>query len=194
MLSLLMKIMGNKILTVVTFCVILAVIAVVAFRGCGQRRDSIDAHLSQTLGANVNEKVIYDPKNKVLTRIYRRDSGRNGSISSSDEPIVKRETGVREAVIEVDKDGKTIVFTRTKGFLFEPGLIVAIGDAPRLGVNFQFAYWRYWGANVGLTGRLKGSTDPRIHVGVTYNVYSNTNLFVGLDHKKQMMAGITVQF
>lgn len=100
----------------------------------------------------------------------------------------------KRAVITVNKDGSVTVKSQRFGFAYEPGLAIGYGDALRLGPIMRLAYFDRFGLNLGASFKLQGHVDGRVFIAGSYNFVSNTSLFVGIDHRKDLIGGLSVSF
>ncbi len=116
----------------------------------------------------------------------KRDTA--GKTQVSTEYVPKR------ATIIVNKDGTVSVKPQRFGFGYEPGLGIGYGDALRIAPNLKVVYFDRFGLNVGASFKVQGHVDGRLFVAGSYNFASNTSLFVGIDHRKDLIGGLSVSF
>jgi hypothetical protein len=83
------------------------------------------------------------------------------------------------------------VWAQTSGFIFEPGVSAQLPEV-RVGFDVQFWFWHRYGFLTGVATDTKWRT--RVYVAGSYQVYRNTSLFVGVDNKKQVIAGVRLAF
>lgn len=137
-------------------------------------------HLNTGLRPNEVRKLV--KKGNDITLTYRDKEGREQKKSFK---------GNRNLSVTEDNQGKIVVYAPTKGWTFEPGLAVGVSDHLRYGLDLQFFYWN----NFGLEGFVLGDNDMSFRLGVAgnYSVYSNTSLFLGIDHQKDVTFGVRVR-
>jgi hypothetical protein len=159
--------------------------------GCKQREDVL---VAPVLKDNENQKIIVDTNRQTVTRV-RRIKNATGKTTQT----TRTESGVRKVVVSEDNEGNISVSAINKGFCFEPGLALYFSDKARLGLDAQVAYWRRFGVVAGAGVNL--GDEPRtlrLHIAVThalpFDFASNTSMFVGVDNKKDVVAGLRLQF
>jgi hypothetical protein len=94
----------------------------------------------------------------------------------------------------IKKDGTVVTRVKNKGLTAHPGIGVAVfgghGASPVL--DCRVAYWNRAGLTVGLG--LKRETVSRPYLAATYQVYSNTHLFLGCSIAKDVVVGVRISF
>lgn len=145
-----------------------------------------------------NQKIIVDTNKKKVTVVKRGPIGK-GKDGKSGTEVTKVTEGARKVVITEDRDGTIRVVALNKGFCFEPGLALYYSDSARLGLDVQLAYYKRWGVLLGAGVNM--GEEPRTiraHVAVNYalplSFMDNTSMFLGMDHKKEVVAGARLRF
>lgn len=107
---------------------------------------------------------------------------------------VKTEYVPKRAVITVNKDGTVSVKNQKFGLTCEPGLGLGYGAGFRIVPNIKLLYFSRLGLNTGVSLLLSKRPDPRIFVALSYAVVGNTSVFLGIDHKQEIVGGVSVKF
>lgn len=101
----------------------------------------------------------------------------------------------RNPVIHFQKDGTVKIDRKLYAWEFNPFIGTGYGDATRLHLGASVFYvWRLdVNAQLAFNGAVPGAIVPI--VSVSYNVWRNSNAFLGVDpFKKQYHAGLFVRF
>lgn len=161
-----------------------------------QKRE--DVLTAPVLKENEKTKIIVDT-NRKRVQVVTRPIGNDKGIKDAGTQVVKVTEGARKVVITEHTDGTIQVVAGNKGLTFEPGLALYCSDKLRIGVDVQVTYWKQWGLLVG-AGIAIGD-EPRTmraHVAINRSLplkyMGNTTVFVGMDHKKDLVAGLRVRF
>lgn len=179
------------------------VLLIVAFIGqCIHKRQNRDAiEFAPVLKENEREKIVIDSRAGTVKRVVRRDQKNSADANGgskgqeSSEQIVTDISGVRKVAVTIDKDGNVSVYAPTSGVIFEPGLAAFYSDDKfRLGLDAQVFYWRKWGVNIGAGSTLEKPYTLKAYIAGSYNVWSNTSLFVGITHTKEAGFGLRIRF
>ena len=124
---------------------------------------------SVVLKPNEKEKILVNPQRHTISVVTH--SG-----------VSKKFMPSRPFSIVEDKQGKLSLLTRDWGTEIDPLFGFSYGDDLRVNVGASFFYYKNFDFN-GQLGLLfdTRSPDPLVKplVSISYNVYSNTNLFVG---------------
>jgi hypothetical protein len=146
---------------------------------------------------NEKEKIIIDTRRKTVSVVTRIGTPKNPGATVPQ--VVKKTEGVRKVVVTETDDGQIIVTPIDKGFIFEPGVAIYYSDRARLGLDVQVAYWHSYGLVLGAGVNM--GNEPRTiraHVAISrsipLNLLSNTSVFVGVDNKKDITAGLRIAF
>lgn len=95
-------------------------------------------------------------------------------------------------IVQDDK-GKLHITVKTKGFCFRPGFGGGfIAGNANLVADVKFVYWGRLGAVAGIPISHHNWTKP--YIGCSYTLIRNTSGFVGLNTKKEIVAGLRVSF
>lgn len=137
----------------------------------------------KALAATEQEKFMVT-QNHVTT--IKRDAKGNTTVSTSYVP--------NRAVITLNKDGSVSVKNQQFGLTCQPGLGFGYGNGFRIAPNIKVLYFKRLGLNTGVSLLLSKQPDPRLFIALSYAAISNTSVFLGLDHKQQVIAGISVKF
>ncbi len=161
---------------------------------CQKKQEQLVAQkTAPILTEKENEKIVFDSSHGAIsvTRITRK-AGHKGNEANQDSQTISNLGEARRATVTVEKDGTIQVWTQTKGFCFSPGVGLVLSERPRLSFDAEFAFFRRYGLNAGFTVSRLGR--PRLFVGGSYNVYSNSSLLVGIDSRKDIVVGLRVAF
>lgn len=146
---------------------------------------------------NEKEKIIIDNRTHEVSVVRRVGTPKNPGASVPQ--VVDKTEGVRKVVITEGTDGEITVTAITHGLVFEPGLALYYSDRARLGLDVQFAYWHSYGLLLGAGVNL--GAEPRTiraHIAVSrtvpLNLFANTSVFIGVDNKKDVTAGLRIAF
>jgi hypothetical protein len=149
-------------------------------RGCDKRIDSSIG--STTLAPNVAEKLIVNPANHTLVMVT--SSGHTQTVFLPDRP----------SSIEVGKDGKVKVSVRAFGTEVVPFIGFAYSDQARLALGVSGLYYKRFDLGAALFPTVSGKFTIRAGVVVSYNVASNTSLFLGVVNTGSPIGGISLKF
>jgi hypothetical protein len=144
---------------------------------------------SISLGANVEEKIILNSKNHTITIAHRTGT-------KSTDPVTVRTTyyGPHPAAILLFKGDGIKVEERTWGTEADPFLGFSYGDQARAVVGAYFLYYHRWELGGAALANISTPFSVRLAVLGSFNVWDNTSLFVGIDHKGGPVGGITIKF
>lgn len=104
----------------------------------------------------------------------------------------------RNPTVHIENNEAVKVDRHDYGFETEPYVGFGIHDRPRIELGASLFYYNRWDLGVGIAA----STNSNLSVNewirgeamISYNVYSNTNLFVGVDTSKTVNGGIFFRF
>jgi|SRR6185295_16089915 len=147
-----------------------------------QRQQDLNI-LSTVLPKDDKEKIIIDPSN------HRID------IITADG--IKRETlpGMRPSSIEIKKDGSVVVTSPQWGF--EHGVFVGGGfsnDGLRFGIGVDVFYYKLLDLGVSATDLTKDLEKPRISLCLSYTVWHETRISLGIDDHNSPNLFVTQRF
>lgn len=159
--------------------------------GILRHRDAkIDAIIAApTLGPDDRLKYVIDPRTHTITTVTR-DQG-NG------ERVTRTFLNPHGPVAITEKNGGAVILTqRTYGTIHEPNIGAAIGVdlKPRVAVGVNLVYAQRWELGGGLMLTPSEIKDVRAYGAVSYNVYSNCLLSVGLDNHKTIQFVVGLRF
>jgi hypothetical protein len=101
------------------------------------------------------------------------------------------------AVVSTAKDGNVAISVKQTGFSLQAGLGGIYADCPRLTLDLQLAYWRRFGAHVGL-GFANAHPTVVPFFAASYRLdgirLSNTSLLVGVSVRKDPVVGVRIEF
>lgn len=100
------------------------------------------------------------------------------------------------ASIEVRKDGTFAVTARQWGSEVSPFLGVGVDSEEhgRAVIGVNLFYIQRWELGAGLAIRVRSPLDARVFISGSYNIWSNTSLFVGVDNHKAVAIGVALKF
>lgn len=138
---------------------------------------------SQTLAPDVQEKLIISQALHSIISIKRT----GGDVKTSTSYLPRR------AAIEIGEDGNVKVIAPQWGTELAPQFGLAYSDKARLSLGVGVFYWRNMEL-VPFLGVGLSKFDARLGVAVSYNVWSNTHLFVGIQTDKTPVGGVSFNF
>ena len=160
------------------------------FKECGKENRTV-TQIENELNGGENEQITIDMGRHTVSDIKREqvgDSDRNPNhnvVRATWVPNAKR------AVITVTKDGKVSLDVQTKGFCFEPGISAGFLRGPAFGGDIKLGYWNRLGLNSGLMYGTR-SKELSLYGGLSWAVYSNTSLVLGVTHRKDIFLGVRI--
>ncbi len=137
---------------------------------------------STTLAPTDQAKIIVDEKHHVITTIVRGG------------PVKRTFLPPHVTSVTFGKDGKVTVSARSFGTEASPFIGFTYSDNARLAVGLDLLYWHRWEVGPFIATSVSGRLSVRAGLKVSYNVYSNTSLFVGIDNQKTPTGGISFKF
>jgi hypothetical protein len=149
-------------------------------RGCNRKEDTKIA--APVLAPTDNAKVVIDPKHHRITTITRTG------------PVKETYLPPHVTSVTIDKSGKVTVHARAWGTEASPFIGFGYSDRTRLVVGVGLLYWHNWEGNLAVAPTISGPFSIRLAALVSYNVYSNTSLYVGVDHTKSPIGGVAFKF
>jgi hypothetical protein len=106
----------------------------------------------------------------------------------------------RRTDVVIKKDGSVVIKNRKFGFICEPGVGLAIMPQPGATLDIQWCYFKSLGVVSGLGyefGR-PAKLGLKAYIGVSYDLplkfTRNTAIYVGVTHRKDVIAGLRVRF
>lgn len=154
-------------------------ILVACLRRCDR---AVDHQISSpVLGPGETAKLILDPNNHSVTTVQR-----SGTTRTYLPPHVTSVT--------VDAKGNIKFNARTRGTELTPFIGFAYSDKARLMLGVNLLYYKAWEGGIGIAPTMSGPFSVRLALLASYNVYSNTSLFVGMTHQKEPIGGIAFRF
>jgi hypothetical protein len=148
-------------------------------RGCQKRHDI--ATLSPNLRPGVREKIIVNPKHHSLIVITRTET------KASTLPD-------RPSSIEFMDNGKVKVNSPQFGTEFSPFFGVAYAlRGGIVGGGLDVLYWKKLDLSFGFGTNPSLIQDASLFVGVSYFVYSNTSLMLGMDNRQSPILMLKVR-
>lgn len=169
----------------VTIAIILAVIAVIGIRVFDYFKTRHEILMAPVLKETEAEKVIINSKDNSVSVVKRNKQG---------QQRVKKQFAVRDVVTVLDNKGALTTTWRSKGFIREPGFVASYSDGLKVGADVQLFFWNRLGLNAGIV--VSGSRG-RVYIAASHvvpiNLLSNTSVFVGIDHKSDVIFGLRVR-
>jgi len=163
---------------------IITLVLLVSYKLHSCNKPVISKSVSDSLKPNEKEKVSYNQQTHVITDV--KDNG-----------TITKEYG-RNPTFTVNKNGTITMSRNDWGFEHLPFVGFAMHDTPRVHLGVSLFYYNRWDANLSLaltTSSTSVISDwVRPTLSISYNVYSNTNLFVGVDSHKYPCAGVFLRF
>jgi|ERR1700676_3907795 len=145
-----------------------------------QKQDSQTA--SETLGPNEEAKIIIDPVRRTIVVVT---PAHVKTTTLPDRP---------SSITLLKNDGMKVVSpqfgTEVRPFL--TGIYTLNGG--KLGLGCDFVYWKRADLGGGFAVNPLRVQDTTIFIGVSYFIYSNTSLMLGLDNKTTPLIGLKVRF
>lgn len=141
---------------------------------------AVDAICAPVLQPNEKAKVIIDTKHKTIETVT--DKGTKTTYLGDHSSVT------------LDKQGNLTVVSRTWGTEVAPFIGLSYGDKMRLAAGAGLLYFHKWDLNVGLAAAVSGGGGIKAFAAVSYNVYNNSHLFVGVDNKLNPIGGFAVRF
>ncbi len=148
-----------------------------------QRQDTVTDQviLKPVLLEGQTAKVILNPKKHRATIV-------------TTEGVKEIFIGNHPSSVIVNDDGTVKVQTRKFGTELEPFVGLGYDSKLRLFAGAGVFYWHRFDLNVALALSPTSKPDLRFQALLSWNVYSNTHLFVGLDHRSTPSVGFLVRF
>lgn len=162
---------------------IIVCISFAVLRRCN--RDVDNRISSPVLKSDEQAKVILDPRKRTATTVQRTHTG-----------TVTKQTYLppHTTAITVDAKGNVKFNSRVGGTEYAPFIGFAYSDKARLLVGVNLLYYRAWEGGLAVAPTMSGAFSIRLALVASYNVYSNTSLFVGVTHQKEPIGGIAWRF
>lgn len=145
---------------------------------------TINTISSNQLKPNEKEEVLYNSVNHQIT--IKKDDGTTTTEYS------------RNPVVTIEKNGTVDIQRHSLGFEHSPFLGLSMHDSLRVELGVSWFYYNHWDFNTSLSLTTKDFNDinniVRGTVSISYNVLSNTNVFVGIDNTKTPVVGVFLRF
>lgn len=147
---------------------ILVIFSLLGLKSCQTKRDETIA--STSLKAGVQEKIIVNPSKHTITVIS--DKGTQ-LITLPDHP----------SIIEILKTGKVKITAPQWGYELDPFLGAAFSlHGGLLGAGADLFYYKKLDLGMGFMPNPSYMQDTGLFVAVSYRVWSNTSLALGIDN------------
>jgi hypothetical protein len=137
--------------------------------------------VSTVLPSDDEAKVIVNPAKHTVTVVT---SG--GSRTSYLPP--------HATAFEVSKAGAVKIDEQAYGTEISPFIGFAFSDTGRLALGVNLLFVHRWELGLSVFPTVSGSFSARVGPVVSYNVWSNTSLFVGVTDKLSPVGGLSVKF
>lgn len=150
---------------------------------------TVDAAITSTvLPQEDKAKYIIDEKKHTISTVERD--------TSTGRVLLRTTYLAPKAAIEIRKDGTVKVTQRVWGTEFSPFIGIGIDSGPhgRAALGINGFYVDRWEAGGGLSLNILQAKDVRAFVHVSYNVYSNCILSIGVDNHKSVQALVGLKF
>ncbi len=168
------------------FGVILVLLATLAI--IHRRNAMVDKSiLSTTLKPTERAKVIFN-RTKGTVQVVDR----TGLPGMASQPIY---VGRHDTSVSINVDGTLNLSTRSYGTEIAPfiGAAVTPAEGMRVALGLSVLYYKRTELGVGVLLGNKNK-DAGTFLNLSYNVYDNTSLFIGVDNHKQPLVGFSVAF
>lgn len=126
------------------------------------------------------QQIIVDPRNHTLIIT------KPGSRTVTHLPDVP-------TVIDVKKDGTTVVTAPQWGLEVRPFIGFGFSDDARLALGIDWLYWKRLDLGAGIQTTFK-ATEPRAFVSLSYNVKDNLRVTATYDHTRKAGAFLSLRF
>jgi hypothetical protein len=148
------------------------------------RRDrSVDQRINTpVLMPGDSEKLILDPAHHSIIDVTRTG------------PVRRTYLPPHPVSVTIGKDGKVTVTSRAWGTEASPFIGFGYSDKARLALGVDLLYWHRWELGPFLGVTMSGPLSVRVGVKVSFNVWNNTSLYVGVDNTKTPTGGISFKF
>jgi hypothetical protein len=159
----------------------------IALRGCDKGQTG--AITNGQLKPREGQAVVITPG---TIQTIKRAFGAAGKQST----VVQRTTGVREARISIDSEGRvTAIVTKNRGFEFAPGLTGGIASRGAIGLDLGLAYWKSWDVITGLA-YSPSEKHLSLYGGLAYKLpwklTQNTSVFVSYTSDSKIYSGLRI--
>jgi hypothetical protein len=149
--------------------VVLAALCAFFFgRGCQKKHDL--ATVSTVLASDVKEKIVIDPHKHIFVIVTREGTK---ATTLPDRP----------SSIEIKNNGQVIVKSPQWGTELDPFLAGAFSlHGGLLGAGADVFFWKKADVGLGFLTNPSYVQDTGVFVAVSYRVWSNTSLALGIDN------------
>jgi hypothetical protein len=149
------------------------------FRSCDKKKDLKTG--SELLAQAEEEAIIIDPVRGSIKIV------KPGSVRTLDLPD-------RPTRVSILKNGSVKVVAPQYGTELRPFLVGAYDlNGGKLGIGSDFYYYKRFDLGGGLLVNPSQVKDTTIFVGISYFVYSNTSVTLGINNQLRPMVGIKVR-
>ncbi len=157
----------------------------VLYFGLHKRDAGIDKQIGSTvLPSSDKAEVIIDAPHHRITTV-KRDGGK---------VTTERKYLSSAAKIEVTNSGELHITQRAWGTELVPEIGLSYSDKLRLVGGVGVFYVQRFELLPMFALGLSGKVDGRLGIAVSYNVYNNTHLFVGMQANGGITGGLTLTF
>lgn len=108
--------------------------------------------------------------------------------------VSQTKTKVRRADITTKSNGDVVVKNRLVGLCFDPGIMLAQSDRFRVGLTAQFIYFGDFGVEAAVLATPSGRLSLSAALGLIYNFYGSTSVFLGMDTRQYPVVGLSIKF
>lgn len=140
-----------------------------------------DKIASPVLLPGVKEKLVIDPVTHTLRAVTQSGSH---TIYLSNRP----------SSVELTDKGELKITDKQFGTELTPTIGFAYGDLARIALGLNLFYWHRWDLGLSLYPSVSGSFSLKAGPTISYNVYDNTSLFVGIVSGLSPMGGLSLKF
>jgi hypothetical protein len=163
------------------------ILSLVGYRIWQHYAKKTDKNITSTvLQPNQKRKEIIDPIKHQITDVTRDSTGKEVTHSTylPDRPI---------SIIETN-DNKIQIEERKMGPETRPYLGGSFGDVGRFQLGLDVFYFRQFDLGLGLGFNPEILKDIKPNLNISYNFYSHTSVFIGIDNNHNALGGIKVRF
>jgi len=150
------------------------------------------------LTGNEREKLIINNATHTITKttfVNNINSLKTGTLPSQVTQVISNTA--RTTIITEDVRGNLSIYNPSSGFLFEPGLCLFYSTDFKVGLDFQWFYFKRFGlfSGFGVNPRTKNG-DGYVSLGYTlpFSKFDNTSIYCGYSAKQSIILGCRVKF
>lgn len=162
---------------------------------CEKRTQAVNKQISgETLPEKDNAKLIINESRHTIESLVRVSS--RPTSGSNNESSIQRNVSYLSphASIEVEKNGKVVVINPKSGTKVSPWIGFSYSDTARMALGVDLLYLHNWNAGLSLFPTVSGSFSLRAGPTISWNVWSNTSLFVGVTNQLRPIGGLSLRF